>query len=62
MQNKKCKKEDILTFLNVLGYYFTSHEKNGHVLQKEDVWQPYWTMLLICDLCKSQTQKLPVTS
>jgi len=38
VQNKKCKKEDILTFLNVLGYYFISHEKSGHVLQREDVW------------------------
>jgi len=37
MQNKKFKKEEILTFLNVLGHYFISHEKNGHVLQKEDV-------------------------
>jgi len=38
MQNKKCKKEDILTFLNVLGDYFISHEHIEHVLQKEDVW------------------------
>jgi len=30
--------EDILTFFNVLGEYFISHEKRGHVLQKEDVW------------------------
>jgi len=28
------KKEDILTFLKVLGYYFISHEKSGHVLKK----------------------------
>jgi len=27
---------DILTFLNVLGEYFISHEKSGHVIQKED--------------------------
>jgi len=38
MQHKKCKKEDMLTFLNVLGEYFISHEKRGHVLRKEDVW------------------------
>jgi len=38
MQNKKYKKEDILTSLNVLEDYFISHEKNGHALQKEDVW------------------------
>jgi len=31
MQNKKCKKEEILTVLNVLGDYFISHEKSGHV-------------------------------
>jgi len=37
MQNKICKKEDILTFLNVLGDSFISHEKCGLVLQKEDV-------------------------
>jgi len=38
----KCEmqREDILTFLNVLGEYFISHEKRGHVLQKEDIWQP----------------------
>jgi len=30
VQNKKCKK-DILTFFNVLGYYFICHEKSGHV-------------------------------
>jgi len=54
MQNKKCEKEDILTFLNVLGDYFISYEKSGHVLQKEDVWWPYLTMLPICDLCKSK--------
>jgi len=38
MQNKKCKMENVLTFLNVLGDYFISHEKIGHVFQKEDVW------------------------
>jgi len=27
MSNKKCEKKDLLTFLNVLGYYFFSHEK-----------------------------------
>jgi len=42
-----------LTFLNVLGGYFISHEKRGHLLQEEDIWQPYLTMLVICDLCKS---------
>jgi len=26
MQNKKCKKEDILTILNVLGDYLISHQ------------------------------------
>jgi len=36
--NNKCKKEDILTFLNVLREYFISHEKSGHVIKKEDVW------------------------
>jgi len=30
--------EDILTFFNVLGDYFISHEKNWHLLQKEDEW------------------------
>jgi len=34
----KCKKEDILTFLNVHGDYFISHEKSGHVLQNENIW------------------------
>jgi len=29
MQNKKCKNQDIF---NVLGEYFISHEKRGHVL------------------------------
>jgi len=43
-----------LTFLNLLEDHFVSHEKIGHVLQKEDVWQPYLTMLLTCDLCKSE--------
>ena len=43
-----------MKFLNVLGEYFISHEKSGHVIQKEDVWQPYLAMLLICDLCKSK--------
>jgi len=38
MQNKECEKTDILTFLNALADYFISHEKSGHVLQKEDVW------------------------
>jgi len=38
MSNNKCKKEDILTFFNVLGEYFISHEKRGHVLQNEGVW------------------------
>jgi len=28
----------MLTCLNVLGEYFISHDKRGHVLQKEDVW------------------------
>ena len=37
MQNKKCTKEDILTFFNVLGEYFIFLEKSGHVLQKEGV-------------------------
>jgi len=27
-----------LTFFNVLGDYFISHEKRGHAIQKEDVW------------------------
>jgi len=31
MQNKKSKKEEILTLLNVLGDYFSSYEKSGHV-------------------------------
>ena len=39
-----------MTFSNILGEYFTSREKRGHVLQKEDVWYPYLTVLLICDL------------
>jgi len=30
--------EDILKFSNALGEYFISHEKSGHVLQKEGVW------------------------
>jgi len=34
----KCKKENILTVLNVLEDHFISHEKIGHVLQKEDVY------------------------
>jgi len=38
MQNRKCKKGDIFTFSNVPGEYFISHEKSGHVLQKEGVW------------------------
>jgi len=54
MSNNKCKKEDILTFLNVLREYFIFHEKSGHVIQKEDERQPYLAMLLICDLCKSE--------
>jgi len=29
------KKEYIL---NILGEYFISHEKSGHVIKKEDVW------------------------
>jgi len=37
MLNNKCKKEDMLKFLNVLGGYFISHEKSGHVNQ-DDVW------------------------
>jgi len=37
MQIKEFEK-NILTFLNVLGGYFISHEKSGHVLQKEDIW------------------------
>jgi len=37
MQNKKCWKKDVLTFFNILGDYFISHEKIGHVLQKQDV-------------------------
>ena len=45
IQNKKCKKDDILTFLDVLGDYFISHEKIGHVVQKNEVWQHYLTML-----------------
>jgi len=32
------QKEVILTFSNVLGEYFISHEKSGHVLQKESIW------------------------
>jgi len=36
MSNNKCKKEDVLTFLNVLGEYFIFHEKSGRVIQKED--------------------------
>jgi len=35
MQNKNAKKR---TFSNVLGEHFISHEKSGHVLQKEGVW------------------------
>jgi len=31
---------------------FHCHEKSGHVLQKEGLWQPYLAVLLICDLCK----------
>jgi len=27
-----------LTFLNVVGDYFISHEKSGHAIQKEDIW------------------------
>jgi len=27
-----------VTFFNVLGEYFISHEKRGHVLKQEDVW------------------------
>ena len=38
-----------LDIFNVLGEYLNSHEKRGHVLQKEDVWWPYLTMLLISD-------------
>ena len=38
---QEMQKEDILTFLNVLGEYFISLEKSGHVFQKEGVWQPY---------------------
>jgi len=29
---------NILTYLNIQGDYFISHEKSGHVLRKEDVW------------------------
>jgi len=28
------KKEDILTFLNVLGEYFISHEKSGQLIHR----------------------------
>jgi len=42
--------------LNVLEEYFISHEKSGYVLQKEDVWSTYLTMLLICDLGKSDAK------
>jgi len=31
-----------LTFFNILGDYSISHDKKGHVLQKEDVWYPYY--------------------
>ena len=30
-----------MTFLIVLAYYFFSHEKSEHVLQKEDVCEAY---------------------
>jgi len=44
-------------FSNVLGEYFISHEKSGHVLHKEGVWQPYLAMLPVCDLCKSEQSR-----
>jgi len=40
IQNKKCEKEDILTFFNVLGDYFISHEKSGPVLKKRTYGSP----------------------
>jgi len=40
MSNKKCKREDILTFLNVLGDHLISHEKSGHALQKRTYGSP----------------------
>jgi len=46
--------EDSLTFLNVLRVNFISREKSGHVVQKEDVRESNLTMLLICDLPKSE--------
>jgi len=46
-----------LTFLNILGEYFISHEKSGHVIKKDDVWYAYLAMLLICDLCKSEKDR-----
>jgi len=37
LNNNKCKKENILIFLNVFVEYFISHEKSGHAIKKEDV-------------------------
>jgi len=47
----------MLTCLNVLGEYFISHEKRGHVHQKEDRWQPFLTMLLICDCVEAKSTR-----
>ena len=55
MQNKKCKKEEILTFLNVLEDYFISHEKSGHAAySKSGRMVALLNNLLIYDLCKSK--------
>jgi len=64
MSNNKCKKEDILTFLNVLVEYSISHEKSGHVIQKEDDGSPtqqYYSYATRANLNKAK-QNLPEMS
>jgi len=57
MQNKNAKKR---TFSNVLGEYFISHEKSGHVLQRgRMVAVP--THMRSVQIRVKQTQNLPET-
>jgi len=40
MQKKKCKKDDVLTFVNVLGEYFNSHENVDMCFKKRTCGGP----------------------